>query len=131
MNEALEKGIFPNCLKLALVVPVYKKAEKSNPTNYRPVSLLTIFSKILEKIIFGKIYEFMSDKLIKEQFGFRPKHSTSDLMIYLMEHISNLISNDSKCLVLFFDLAKAFDTLDHAILLRKLENYGIRGIPSH
>ena len=129
INESFRQGIFPDCLKLAHVVPIHKKAEKTNPTNYRPVSLLSAFSKVFEKILFNRLYNFMKTKLIDEQFGFRPKHSTSDLMIYLLEHISKLLSSGENCLVLFFDLAKAFDTLDHKILLKKLEQYGIRGIP--
>ena len=129
INDSFQKGIFPDCLKLAHVVPIHKKAERTNPTNYRPVSLLSAFSKVFEKILFNRLYKYMEPKLIDEQFGFRPKHSTSDLMIYLLEHISKLLSTDERCLILFFDLAKAFDTLDHKILLRKLERYGIRGIP--
>ena len=71
----------------------------------------------------------MKNKLTNEQFGFRPKHCTSDLMIYLMEKINEIINQDKFSMVLFFDLAKAFDTLDHTILFRKLERYGIRGPP--
>ena len=71
----------------------------------------------------------MKDKLTNEQFGFRPKHSTSDLMIYLMEKINEILNQDKFSMVLFFDLAKAFDTLDHNILFSKLERYGIRGTP--
>ena len=116
-------------MKLAIVVPLHKKSEKTNPTNYRPVSLLTAFSKIIEKIIFKRIHKFIENKLIKQQFGFRPKHCTSDLMIFLLEHINTYINTDKYCMVLFFDLAKAFDTLNHGILLKKLQHYGIRGLP--
>ena len=93
------------------------------------MSLLTAFSKIIEKIIFKRIHNFIESKLIKEQFGFRPKHCTSDLMIFLLEHINTYINTDKYCMVLFFDLAKAFDTLHHGILLKKLQHYGIRGLP--
>ena len=71
----------------------------------------------------------MEDKLTKAQFGFRPKNSTSDLMIYLMECLVKRLNQNERALVLFFDLAKAFDTLSHTILLKKLEKYGIRGLP--
>ena len=129
INDSFAKGNFAQCLKLAIVVPLHKKSEKTNPTNYRPVSLLTAFSKIIEKIIFKRIHNFIESKLIKEQFGFRPKHCTSDLMIFLLEHINSFINTDKYCMVLFFDLAKAFDTLHHGILLKKLQHYGIRGLP--
>ena len=129
INDSFSTGNFAQCLKLALVIPLHKKKEKTNPTNYRPVSLLVAISKIIEKIIFKRIYNYMKNKLTNEQFGFRPKHCTSDLMIYLMEKINEIINQDKFSMVLFFDLAKAFDTLDHTILFRKLERYGIRGPP--
>ena len=129
INASFTSGIFPDGLKHATVVPLYKKKARTDCTNYRPVSLLNSLSKVIEKIIYIRIYNFMGDKLCPTQFGFRPKHSTADLMTYTIETIVRNLNSMSNALPLFFDLGKAFDTLKHGLLLQKLEHYGIRGLP--
>ena len=128
INSSFSTGIFPICLKKANVVPLYKKKTRTDPTNYRPVSLLNSLSKVIEKIIYVRIYKFMDDKLCWNQFGFRPNHSTTDLMIFTVENICRQLDQHGFSIPLYFDLGKAFDTLPHPTLLRKLEYYGIRGI---
>ena len=128
INTSFSEGTFPDSLKHANVIPLYKKKERSNPTNYRPVSLLNALSKVIEKIIYFRVYKFMGDKLYGNQFGFRENHSTVDLMIMTIENICRQLDEDGYSIPLYFDLGKAFDTLPHSNLLHKLEYYGIRGI---
>ena len=129
INDSFVSGIFPDCLKTAMVIPLYKKKSRNDCTNYRPVSLLNSLSKIIEKVLYLRIYSFMGDKLCQTQYGFRPGHSTGDLMAFTLETIARKLNSNSNALPLFFDLGKAFDTLKHDLLIKKLEHYGIRGLP--
>lgn len=128
-NKYMGKGEFPNVFKTGKITPVYKKGNKECITNYRPVSILPIFGKIFEKIIYRRLYSFLSTNgvLTDQQFGFRKKHSTTHALHKSVDDIIKSISNNNHVVGIFIDLSKAFDTLDHTILLRKLENYGIRG----
>lgn len=129
-NKSLFQGIVPNKLKIAKVIPVFKKNDRKNIENYRPIALLPIFSKILEKIVYKRLDDFLRlhDILIPQQFGFRKNCSTSMGVLNLVNTIINAIDAGKFCLGVFLDLSKAFDTIDHDILLSKLEHYGIRGI---
>ena len=128
INCSFEQGSFPKCLKGAIVVPLHKKNAKNDPSNYRPVSLLNSLSKIIEKVIHTRLYEYMKDKICKNQFGFRPKHSTTDLLIMTIEGIVRNLDSEGFVIPCFFDLGKAFDTLPHKGILDKLEHYGVRGV---
>ena len=131
INECINVGFFPDCLKRALVVPIHKKDDKDIPNNYRPISLLPCISKLFEKVIYKRIVDFCkSQKIISEkQFGFRNKHSTQNALTHLTDLIAEKMDNSETSIVVFLDLAKAFETVNHKILLEKLEHYGIRGIP--
>ena len=128
-NKSLCEGIIPDKLKLAKVLPIFKKDDKELMDNYRPISILPSFSKILEKIVFKRVYNFLDKfKILHDsQYGFRPNRSTIDAIIDCTEQIKDALENKKDALGLFLDLSKAFDTLDHSILLKKLSLYGIRG----
>ena len=130
-NLSLSSGICPNSLKIAKVIPIFKrKDDPSLLTNYRPISLLPSISKILEKIIHKRLYIFLhvNDLLIPNQFGFRKGHSTDLAIIQLLDKITDSFANKKHLIGIFMDLSKAFDTIDHDILIYKLKRYGIRGL---
>jgi hypothetical protein len=130
INCSFTTGIFPQPLKFAKVIPIFKKGERDNLTNYRPISILPYFSKIFEKSMYSRLYEFVktSDILFPSQHGFQSGHSPYMSLLSMQDRISNAIDNNEFSLGIFFDLAKAFDTVNHKILLHKLETYGIRGL---
>ena len=129
LNKSLCEGKFPSLLKLADVCPIFKKSDKNKCENYRPISLLSNISKFFERIMHSRVYRFLEkyNLLYKNQFGFRKKHSTNHAILSIVEDIhENLACNNFVCGV-FIDLEKAFDTVNHEILLQKLNFYGIRG----
>ena len=128
-NQCMRSGTFPSVFKTGKVTPIYKKDNKECIENYRPVSILPIFGKIFEKIIYNRLYAFFTSKgiLHDDQFGFRKGHSTSHALHKSVDSITKSLANGRHVLGIFIDLSKAFDTLDHNILLNKLEHYGIRG----
>ena len=129
-NKSLEEGIFPDCMKDADTVPLFKSKCELDCNNYRPISLLITLSKLLEKIIYKRTIAFLDkhDILFSSQYGFRKKHSCSDAIMELVSEILKNNENGIYTACVFFDLSKAFDTLDPVILLEKMQNYGIRGI---
>ncbi len=131
-NKCIRKGCFPKSLKTAEVVPIFKKGNKAYPSNYRPISLLSPFSKIFERHIYDQLYSFVEkNKMLNNfQFGFRNNSSTEMAITNFFEDVSFELSNKKSTCSIFIDLRKAFDTVDHAILISKLEKYGIRGLPA-
>ena len=128
LNQSFEQGIFPEILTIAPISPIHKKEDTVTVSNYRPISLLSVFSKIFEKAMYHRIYSFLCKyKLINtNQFGFRSNHSTEHALISLIETIKKFLDNDEIVCGVFIDLQKAFDTVNHEILLEKLNHYGIR-----
>ena len=131
INLAIEHGIFPDALKIARVTPVFKSGNTSLLNNYRPISVLSIFSKIFEKIIYNKLIVFIENNniLFEKQFGFRKNNSTCHALLNLVDRISQAFECNKFLISVFLDLSKAFDCIDFNILFHKLYFYGLRGTP--
>ena len=117
-------------MKIARITPIFEADDKLLMSNYRPVSVLPVFSKILERLMYNRLLHYLqvNDLLCSNQFGFREKHSTYMALARLMDSITNELEQKRHCIGIFIDLSKAFDTLDHSILLSKLNLYGVRGL---
>ena len=128
-NMCITSGVQPDKLKLAHAVPIFKKGSRLLVSNYRPISLLSNLNKILEKIMHKRIYAFLEkyEILYNLQFGFRSKYSTTHALIHMTEAIRSALDSGNVTCGIFVDFAKAFDTVNHEILLKKLDNYGFRG----
>ena len=126
-NQFLETGIFPDKMRLAEVVPLYKGKSKIDPGNYRPISILLTMSKILEKIMYKRTYTFLDEnsQIYHSQYGFRARHSCENAISELVGHIIKNQEQNKFTAALFLDLSKALDTLNHELLISKLEMYGI------
>ena len=129
LDLSFSQGVFPMELKIAKVVPLHKSEDKMLLNNYRPVSILPVFSKIFEKLMYNRIIDYIDKQniLYENQFGFRKKHSTNMALIVLIDKILKNLDSGNYVLGLFLDLRKAFDTVNHKILINKMEKYGIRG----
>ena len=129
-NSFFDCHYIPDILKRAAIVPVYKSVERSNPINYRPISLTPILMKILERIIRKQVVQFLTDKNFVNftQHGFREGRSCLSALLNVYDDIVHMISDPSAVVdMIYLDFAKAFDKVDHGILLRKLREIGISG----
>ena len=120
----LKTGIFTEKIKIAKVSSIFKKGDKSILSNYSPISALPFFPKILERVIYNRRYTYLADNkiLFNKQFGFKASHSTGYALLDLIDQVSDSLNDKSYFVGIFIDLSKAFDTVDHKILLKKLQH---------
>ena len=128
-NRAMQDGEYPAQMKIAKVIALYKKCERYKANNYRPISLLSCFNKIFERLLSKRLIKCFDDNnlIFKFQFGYRKLYSTTLALIEFTDSIRGFLDDGNYAISIFIDLTKAFDTVDHEILLHKLDSYGIRG----
>ena len=131
INCSFSSGVIPDETKIAKICPIFKDGIKNYFSNYRPISVLPSFSKIFEKLIYNRLLKYLNVKgiLSKNQFGFRSGFSTYMALLDIHDKISKAIDDGNYSIGIFIDLSKAFDTVNHNILFKKLEHYGITGVP--
>ena len=128
-NSSLEDGVFPDIWKLVRVTPIYKSGPRTDLNNYRPFSVISVFSKLLERLTHGQLFEFLktNKSITCNQAAFRMLYSTITSLVSSTDFWYENIDRSNENLTIFFDHKKAFDTVDHDVLLKKLCAYGIRG----
>ena len=129
LNISISTGVYPSKLKMAKIIPIFKQDDDTDANNYRPISLLSNFNRIFEKIAFKRMESFIEEKnlLTPSQYGFRKAHSTQHAILDIVNAIQSNMDNRLFSCGIFIDLKKAFDTVDHKIILHKLDHYGFRG----
>ena len=130
VNQSMQTGIFPDIMKLAEVVPLYKGKSRENETNYRPISLLTTMSKVMEKVVYQRVYQFLTNtgQICETQYGFCSNHSCEHAIAQVIGNILKNLEGNESTIAVMLDLSKAFDTIEHRIMIQKLELFGVRGV---
>ena len=130
-NASLMNGIFPDVWKLARVTPIYKSGPKTDTNNYRPISVISVFSRMLERLTHDQLFEFLktNKRLTRNQAAFRKHYSAITSLVGSTDYWYESIDHSKVNLTVFLDLKKAFDTVDHSVLVKKLRAYGVRGKP--
>ena len=130
INFSFQVGVFPDILKIATITPIFKKGDSKLLKNYRPISVLPVLSKIFEKCLYNRLINFIDQNLIlhPDQFGFRKNVSTESAVVELTNSLYSSLNLKKHSICVFIDFQKAFDTINHSVLLRKLEFYGVSGV---
>ena len=130
INRSFTSGEFPQCLKIARITPIYKSGDHSDVGNYRPISILPIFAKIFEKVIYAQLYDYIKKRnvLNRCQYGFQSRISTTHAIVNHLSYLYEKLEQNYSVISIFLDFRKAFDCVDHVVLLSKMQHYGIRGI---
>ena len=133
-NNSLSEGIFPECFKTAKIIPIFKSGDSNNSTvNYRPISMLPFLSKIFEKLMFARLdsYLKLDNILCTNQFGFLKNSNTSDAIIEFLDNVYTSLDSKQSTIAIYLDFSKAFDTVNHNILMSKLLHNGVRCVLQH
>ena len=119
---SLQSGVFPDLMKIAIVSPIFKTGDTADMSNYRPIYVFPYFSKILERVMYNRLYKYLTDQKIlhSQRFGFAKGHSTEHAIAQLVDQIYEPFEKDKYTAGIFSNLSKAFDTVDRTILLKKL-----------
>ena len=130
-NESIESGLVPDVFKIAKVTLIFKSGQITEPGNYRPISLASPFSKVLERLVYEQLIKFLDKHniLYNYQFGFRKSFTTEQAILELTDNFKSSVDAGEHIFSIFLDLSKAFDIVDHQIIIKKLYRYGIRGTP--
>jgi hypothetical protein len=126
-NDSLSMSKVPSAWKTANITPIHKKGDKHTANNYRPISLLPVISKVLERCLYNKIIDFLIPKITNFQHGFLKNRSTTTQLLHVLSNINNILDKGDQTDVVYFDLSKAFDSVPHNLLLHKLKSFGICG----
>jgi retron-type reverse transcriptase len=128
-NKAIECGVYPDCFKKCIIIPLFKTGDKNDCGNYRPISFSLSISKIFEKCLKKRLYNFLikNNFFPKNQYDFQSGKSTHDALVQADKYIRENLDNNNKVMGIFLDLKKAFDSVNHSILINKLEYAGVRG----